>query len=160
MKPDMKEEKMEKYDSEPATKEHIGEVRRFLRQLSEHLMIRAIKHDQSKLMSPEKEIFDEFTPKLKNTTYGSDEYKQYLEEMGGALKHHYEFNRHHPEHFEKSIAGMNLVDIMEMLCDWKAATLRHDDGDMLKSIEINVKRFGICDQLKKILLNTIAWLEW
>jgi len=149
---------MEKYDSAPATYDHISNVRSFLQQITEDLLIRGYTHDQSKLMNPEKEIFDEFTPKLKNTTYGSDEYKQYLEEMGGALKHHYEFNRHHPEHFEKGIAGMNLVDMMEMLCDWKAATKRHADGDIVRSINQNQKRFGYSDELKQILLNTVNWL--
>ena len=115
-------------------------------------------HDQSKLQSPEIEIFDEYTSRLKNTTYGSDQYKQYLKEMQVALDHHYTNNRHHPEHFE-SISSMNLIDIVEMLCDWKAATLRHADGDIRKSIEINQERFGFSDELKQILINTVEILE-
>jgi hypothetical protein len=39
--------------------------------------------------------------------------------------------------------------------DWKAATLRHADGDILKSIEINQKRFGYSDDLKEIFKNTV-----
>jgi len=117
-------------------------------------------HDDSKLYGPERDIFDEYTPKLKDSTYGSDEYKQFLKEMGGALNHHYRNNRHHPEHFLNGMNGMNLVDIIEMLCDWKAATLRHEDGDMLKSLEINIKRFKIDFQLAKILHNTILDLGW
>lgn len=54
---------------------------------------------------------------------------------------------------------MNLVDIIEMLCDWKAATLRHADGDIYKSIEINQKRFGYSDELKSIFINTIKCIE-
>lgn len=86
--------------------------------------------------------------------------------MGPALRHHYWLNRHHPEYFrDKKVPGfleiecMNLVDLIEMLCDWKAATLRHDDGDILKSIEINQKRFGLTDQLVKILNNTVSVLD-
>lgn len=56
--------------------------------------------------------------------------------------------------FEHGIDDMNLVDIVEMLCDWKAASLRHHDGNLLKSIEFNAKRFNYDDQLKHILLNT------
>lgn len=39
--------------------------------------------------------------------------------------------------------------------DWKAATERHADGDILKSLEINRVRFGISDQLAQILQNTV-----
>ena len=74
--------------------------------------------------------------------------------MSVALNHHYAANRHHPEHFSKGIDDMTLVDIVEMLCDWKAASLRQNDGNLLKSIEINAQRFGYDDQLKRIFINT------
>jgi hypothetical protein len=58
--------------------------------------------------------------------------------MGDGLKHHYSHNRHHPEFFgEDGVDGMTLVDLIEMLADWKAATERHDDGDLAKSLEIH-----------------------
>jgi hypothetical protein len=54
------------------------------------------------------------------------------------LKHHYAYNRHHQEFFgEDGVDGMTLVDLIEMLPDWKAATERHDDGDLAKSLEIH-----------------------
>jgi hypothetical protein len=53
----------------------------------------------------------------------------------------------------------SLLDILEMLCDWKAAALRHNDGDIRRSIEINQERFGYSDDLKQILLNTLPVLE-
>ena len=59
-----------------------------------------------------------------------------------------------------TVSGMDLLDIVEMLCDWKAATLRHADGNILKSIEINRKRFGIDDQLANILINTVRDMGW
>jgi len=61
---------------------------------------------------------------------------------------------------EFGIRGMTLLDVVEMLCDWKAATQRHADGDILKSVEINQKRFGYSDELKAILRNTIFDLGW
>ncbi len=152
------------------------------------LETRGYIHDRSKLQKPEKPIFDEFTPKLKGCTYGSEEYKGFLKGMGVALEHHYKNNRHHPEHFiyyecngcfkrfyeepkvcdvcgytqfqiRSDITQMNLIDLIEMLMDWKAATLRHADGDILRSIELNQKRFEYSDELKKIFLNTIEYLE-
>ena len=52
------------------------------------------------------------------------------------------------------VNDMNLLDIVEMLCDWKAASERHNDGNIRKSIEINANRFGLSPQLVKILENT------
>jgi hypothetical protein len=148
------------YDSTEDTKKHIRQVGVFLDEINRGLEKRARLHDASKLEEPEKSIFDEFTPKLKATTYGSDEYKKYLEGMGQALQHHYEANGHHPEHFEGGINGMSLLDTIEMIADWKAATLRHADGDIRKSLEINRERFGMSDQIYEILKNTIEEMSW
>lgn len=143
------------YDSAEDTLKHKQNVMEFIQRMCGDLDRRKILHDNSKLDEPEKKIFDEYTPKLANSTYGSEEYKSYLEGMKVALKHHYANNRHHPEHFENGIKEMNLVDLIEMLADWKAATLRHNDGDIMKSIEINQERFGYGDELKQIFINTV-----
>lgn len=141
------------------THKHIENVRKFTKVVTDKLTARAIEHDRLKCEDPELEIFTEYTPKLAESTYGSDEYNSFLKEMNVALQHHYANYRHHPEHFEKGVNDMNLIDIVEMLCDWKAATLRHNDGNLLKSIEINAKRFGIGEQLTQILLNTAKLLD-
>ena len=136
------------------TQKHIELVRKFIRLFTDKLTTRGVEHDRLKLKSPEVEIFTEFTPKLAETTYGSDEYKEFLEQMKPALEHHYANYRHHPEHFVDGVNDMNLIDLVEMICDWKASTLRHNDGNLLKSIEINAKRFGMSEQLTQILVNT------
>lgn len=141
------------------TMKHIENVRKYIRLFTNRLTQRGVAHDRLKLESPEVEIFTEYTPKLAGATYGSEEYKGFLKEMDVALQHHYAHYRHHPEHFEHGIDDMNLLDIVEMLCDWKAASLRHHDGNLLKSIEINAKRFGYGDQLKHILTNTAVLLD-
>ena len=146
---------MNKYDSKPDTINHIISVRKYLTDIIKALNVRYAYHDYTKLIEPEKSVFDRVTPNLKELTYGSDEYKAQLKEMQHALDHHYENNPHHPEHYENGIRGMNLVDLIEMICDWKAASERHSDGDIMKSIEINQKRFGYSDELKQILINTI-----
>ncbi len=61
---------------------------------------------------------------------------------------------------ESRLNNMSLLDIIEMLADWKAATMRHADGDFAKSLEINRQRFGISDQLHHILVNTAKELNW
>ena len=135
---------------------HIEKVRNLLGSMVIQLLARAALHDQSKLEPPEVSMFTEFTPKLAKSTYGSPEYEGFRKAMGPALAHHYAKNRHHPEHFKDGIDDMNLVDLVEMLCDWSAAASRHENGDLKKSIEINQSRFNISPQLKCILLNTVS----
>ena len=57
-------------------------------------------------------------------------------------------------HVNSPVNDMNLIDIMEMLCDWKASSERHNDGNIRKSIEISANRFGLSPQMVKILENT------
>jgi hypothetical protein len=141
------------------TQKHIEAVRKYIRFIIDKIEMRGVKHDASKLESPEVEIFAEYTPKLNSTTFGSEEYYDNLAGMKTALDHHYASNRHHPEHFVNGINDMTLVDILEMFCDWKASTLRHNDGNLLKSIETNAERFKMDGQLKQILLNTARMLD-
>ena len=141
------------------TQKHIENVRKYIRVMTDKLTARGVEHDRLKLESPEVDVFAEYTPKLSSATYGSEEYKTFLKEMDVALQHHYANYRHHPEHFAKGINDMNLIDIAEMLCDWKAAAMRQNDGNLLKSIEMNAQRFGYDDQLKQIFINTARMLD-
>jgi hypothetical protein len=187
------------------TWQHIDLVMRYLMSAQIELMRRAVTHDRTKLISPEREMFAEMTSKLFGIPYGSLQYKQCLSEMG-ALAHHYAHNRHHPEFFEfqeesntiksheimarhaasyscvlpddifgyeqlikylqvkqlehkSSINKMNLFDILEMFLDWTAATQRHANGDINKSIEINAERFSLSPQLVEIFKNTVPWVR-
>jgi hypothetical protein len=105
------------YDSKTDTLLHIKRVSELLNEASIELIRRANVHDNSKLESPEKEAFDEFTPKLANCTYGSDEYKDFLKGLKVALDHHYKNNSHHPEHYENGVYGFDLFDLIEMFFD-------------------------------------------
>lgn len=152
---------MTDYDSTADTLKHSLRVGELMGAAITELVHRSTRHDLSKTQAPEKEIFDEFTPKLKDSTYGSDEYKGFLVAMGEGLKHHYEHNAHHPEHNgPMGVAGMTLVDLIEMLADWKAATERHADGDLARSLEIQRERFGTPPMLAQIFRNTAAHFGW
>jgi hypothetical protein len=148
------------YDSRPDTLDHVVEVRQLLAAVIVDLKIRAEHHDESKMVEPELAVFDEFTPKLQDSTYGSEEYKQFLVGMGEGLKHHYAANDHHPEHFENGMRDMDLIQVIEMLCDWKAATLRHADGDLGRSIEQNAGRFDYGPEVRLLLHNTAKRMGW
>jgi len=141
------------------TMKHIEKVRYYIKHITDRLAIRGINHDRIKLESPEVEVFAEHTDSLAGLQYGSEAYKASLKAMESTLAHHYANSRHHPEHFANGINDMNLVDIVEMLCDWKASSLRHTDGNLLKSIETNAERFGYDEQLKQIFINTAKLID-
>lgn len=151
--------KAPRFDSAPDTYKHKNRVLHLMTRLAHELIERACDHDASKLVPPEKEYFDEFTPKLAGSTFGSEEYKGFLRAMQPVLSHHYMLNRHHPEFHADGVAGMNLVDLIEMICDWKAASERHANGNIFDSIEKNSTRFNIYGDLKQILVNTAQLME-
>lgn len=142
------------------TIEHIKTVQRNLTAFASDLADRGTNHDKSKLEDPELAGFVEYTPKLKGATYGSEGYQELLDGLKPTLDHHYGNNSHHPEYHADGIDGMNLLDIVEMLADWCAATKRHDDGNIHKSLEINAKRFKMSPQLVSILTNSIDNFEF
>lgn len=161
------------YDSRPDTYEHINKVQLYLTQVITMLLWRGLQHDKSKLFYPEVEAFNRMTPILSTLTYGTEEYKQSCRELGPALHHHYAMNSHHPEHNENGIAGMSLQDLIEMVCDWKAASERMnpkveatsgeregETASLLDSLDHNAERFKIDPQLKSIIANTIKEMGW
>lgn len=150
----------EQYDSAPDTLAHIDTVRNYLQDEIEALEHRGMVHDASKLQQPEKDYFDKYTPMLKELEYGTEEYKESLRLMKVGIHHHYQHNSHHPEHFSNGIAGMDILDVVEMLCDWKAASERTLNGDMSKGLPLNKERFGIDDQLYSIIYNSAKNRGW
>lgn len=147
-----------KYDSTKDILEHKILVKNNILAIITELLDRAETHDISKLGDYEKPIFDEYTQKLKELEYWSEEYQENLKNMKKALEHHYSQNSHHPEHYSNGIKGMNIIDLVEMIADWNAATQRNKDGDIHKSIENNQARFNYSDDLKSIMHNTADWL--
>lgn len=125
--------------------------------IADELEDRAIVHDASKLESPEKEILDKYTPMLKHLTYGSAQYTATLAKMAPMLDHHYSHNKnHHPDLHLNGVSDMSLIDMIEMVSDWSAATTRHLDGNIHKSIEVNNVRFKMGNILAGIFENTVS----
>jgi uncharacterized protein DUF5662 len=147
-------------DSIQDTLDHIHKVQVWIEEVRNRLMIRAANHDNSKLVEPEKSGYDQLVMKLADVVYGTDVYRAALAEAAPTIAHHYAQNTHHPEHWPDGIAGMSLLDVVEMLCDWKAASERTKQGSIAASLVHNKERFGISDQLYSILLNTVKELGW
>lgn len=147
------------YDSTEDTLAHIAKVQARLHECTNNLIVRAERHDKSKLMEPEKSGFDK-SPPIFSMHYMSEEYEAGRATLQEALQHHYAVNSHHPEHWPNGIAGMSVLDLLEMVCDWGASTERVKQGSMGESLEKNKRRFGIGDQLFAILENTVKELGW
>lgn len=59
------------------------------------------------------------------------------------------------------LEGMSLLDVIEMIIDWKAASERMaNGGDIFRSIELNRERFNISPQMERILINTAIEAGW
>ncbi len=148
---------MEQTPAEQTT-QHMDLVFLLCLHMMSEIKVRAYTHDASKFGQAEWPHFERETPLLKTLTYGGDEYKESLARLKPALDHHYANNRHHPEHFENGVAGMTLVDLVEMFCDWIAASQRSKGGDPIKGIEISAKRFDMPTMLEQIFKNSAAAL--
>ena len=136
---------------------HIRRVQTLMGDIQTRLRKRAIDHDKSKLDHPELQVFSTHTIMPE---FGSEAYEKAHEELKIALQHHYEHNSHHPEHHEHGIEDMTLLDLVELLCDWRASTERSPHGCIKRSIDVGQERFRIGPQLSKILNNTIKELGW
>lgn len=143
------------YDSSHDTLRHTDMVKRIFNFIIlPELEKRKENHDLSKLRSPEKEVYDEYIPKLKETPFGSKEYVKVRNEIQeNGLKHHFEENRHHPEHFKNGINDMTIIDLVEMFVDWEASAY-YSDTSFKDGLKFNKKKFNMSEQLYQIFANT------
>lgn len=136
---------MSDYDSTPDTREHIGKVQGRIHECTNNLIVRASRHDASKLVEPEKSAYDNLM-RFKSShdmVYGSPDYAEGLKILGPALDHHYQANSHHPQFWTWPIPDSQEAE--------EIAVLRHDievlegmptrtDGGMEDRILVRLKR--------------------
>ena len=145
---------MEQIDTEEYIKGHISRVRKHMNTFVQLLLKRAINHDKSKLEEPELSWWKEMD-KEPRYPYGSEEYKQKIKRWDKVFKHHYKYNRHHPEHYEYGVSEMTLVDIVEMMCDWLGYKDTIAISEALKVCDEQMKRYDIPDDIRQIIFNTL-----
>jgi len=138
------------------TLEHIRRVNELMKESAVIILNRGSKHDESKLSEPEAFGFESLGNDFRKFKYGSEEYYKKVNDprFQEAVKHHHMVNRHHIEHFKNGIKDMNLFDIIEMICDWKAASERQENSVFEEHIQVNFYRFGIPDEYKNMIINT------
>ena len=137
--------------------EHKQRVSYYLNLLIHSLQWRSLQHDNSKLEPEEFDAYSSQMDEFCTHEFGSPGYVKAKETIADAVNHHYMCNSHHPEHYSNGIDGMDLVDVIEMICDWKAATTNNPKapGTMQKSFDYAVAKYGITPQLANVILNTI-----
>ena len=146
-------------ESQIDTINHIAKVQFNLSAVIANLAERSTVHNRSKFEEPELSGYESLQKSLQGVRYGTPDYRAALGAHEGVIMHHYAANRHHPEHWQMGVTDMSLLDIIEMLADWKAANDRNG-GDFGHSIQVSVSRFNISEQLHAILINTAKELGW
>ena len=141
-------------------KDHVDEVSTLAKNLCKLVIYRCNSHDSTKFSPIEYKLMAKHREKMDKCKFGTDEYNEILKLIEPAKLHHYKCNRHHPQHFDNDLSKMNLIDIIEMICDWiSAARRQHKDGNIKESINICINEFNIQDPLKGIIENTIELLN-
>ncbi len=123
---------------------HIMTVQSLLRHLSRRLLERADKHDLSKLAPDELGGMIEIDAIADQYGLNSPEYKESL--SGGAIQLHYKRHSHHPEHHPNGVEDMNIFDLIEMVCDWKAANVLRGHPEWYASVEMMAKRLDLSSE--------------
>ena len=139
---------------------HKQSVKVGIQRIIDELADRAEKHDDDKF---ETEVFDSFynaLDKFINTKFGERNWELAMDEIGDSLFKHYSASPHHAQHYENGINGTNLLDLIEMMVDWKSASNSYGDSSFEESLRVQKKRFGIDDQLYGILTNTAIKLGY
>ena len=139
---------------------HISEVAENLEDIIHDLRKRGISHDRTKLEELEFDSFVKTQPKFKKVNYGSKEYQECVEAIKPAIEHHYQSNRHHTGFHKNGFADMNLLDILEMLADWKAASRRNPDLSFKESLPKAFEKYNIPENMQKHIIATLEYLRW
>lgn len=150
------EEALAAYDADVSC--HIELVRHFLGGAQRALQRRGVVHDATKFDPAERDVFAPHTAGRDAVPFGSPAYTAHLERVRPALLHHYRHNDHHPEHHADGVGGMDLVMLLEMVCDWMAASMKTPDGDLRDAhaaVDANQGRFGYSDEFADMLHRTV-----
>jgi Family of unknown function (DUF5662) len=127
--------------------------------IQSQLMLRMLTHDRTKIEADELDAYAEIVPHFKDFEYGTEEHEAHGNKLEGAWTHHTSHNKHHVEHFEQGMVDMTLIDIIEMVCDWRAASLRSGSFDYKRSLEIAKKSNSIPSMLAQIIENTCRVMD-
>lgn len=152
---------------EADTRKHQQWVAEKMIEVAKRLLDRAVIHDASKFSDVEKNAYvgPVWELNTRQVAYGSEEYIALVTQMGEGWEHHKAHNSHHPENVQVTLpefagdpfSGMDLLDLIEMLCDWCAASKRRGNSPWLPLDKME-KDLGLSHQLRCVLQNTLGVL--
>lgn len=138
---------------------HRYYVNFFLSKIVQEIFLRAHLHDVSKYSD------NEF-PGFKGAIYyvrgpwGRENIPNIVKEkLRSSIEEHHKVNDHHPEFHPAGMEDMDLIQLLEMAVDWRAAMIRHGNHDIDENIQIGKERFGYPDFFAKILANTLKKIQ-
>ena len=130
---------------------HQRRVGRMLRVIAKELEHRQYMHDRSSYEAPERLIVARNKRLLFNRSVGkSTTLMKGATELLHAVSTHYKKNRHHPEHWSNGVWDMTLVDVIEMVCDWRSTGC---------NIEDRLTKYHIDGPLADVIRSTNRMLE-
>lgn len=115
---------------------HRDNIQTALSRIVNEIEERGLRHDLSKFKEDEAEGFVRINKTARNCEYGSEEYENTMvKEKGedGCITKHFSRNRHHVE-FHDSAHDMTFIDIIEMVCDWWAASKTYGTNTLQKKL--------------------------
>jgi pterin-4a-carbinolamine dehydratase len=133
---------------------HITLVQSHMRRIAAELQRRALVHDLSKWTLDEFGGFVLLNEADKKYGYGSDKYKAALKAVN-AVGLHTSRNSHHPEFHPEGVDGMGLFDLIEMICDWLAASEVYGTTSLEQSLQMSIERFGL-DEKQALVVRLIV----
>ena len=150
------------------TRKHQQLVAEKMVKCAKRLLDKGMAHDASKFSEIEKRTYTEPVWKLNhnNVEYGSEKYNRLVAQMDEGWEHHIAENDHHPQWFEKfgsqtlddPIKAMDMFALIEMLCDWIAAS-RRNNSRACDAMRFLKKKYPLDSQIECILNNTLDLIE-
>ena len=139
--------------------EHQQKVGSVMQKVICELMDRALKHDDSKFATQQLRdnlvtLPDKWKLQQQGHGYHSPEQEEHRKRFAPEIHRHRSAHPHHPEHFGNNVNKMDLIDLMEMLCDWYVAA-----PDIDQSIRENSRDYKIDPHISQILKNTARKLK-
>lgn len=145
--------------------QHTAYLRSTLGKVAALMQDRAEVHDLSKLSTDEFEGFARINRVAREQKFGSPEYAESMQREKATIDLHFSRNRHHAErprliaeaaeserglpddatyHYAVAASAMTWLDIVEMVCDWRAAQLGYGDNSRTwdENVELNLSLKG------------------
>ncbi len=139
---------------------HVSEVSENMEVIASELRKRGIAHDRTKFQSLEFDAFVSTREQFKKANYGTPEYQACVDAVKPAVDHHHQNNQHHTGFHPNGVSDMSLIDLAEMVADWKAAERRSPDKKLVDTLDYAFNKYGIGEQLGRILKNTLMSFGW